>query len=250
MRYIHDIHDAFPFKTFQGYFSPLLIPLPLLSSPTSTVPTDPNESFPEFRKALSLHMVETSDNLRALQVKALGATFAPTASYSASRGGGGGGGAKEVAGSPMQLPGGGEAVWHTAIEQVGKSSELQQSLCWPPANAVRFGRRRIACAVHTLRGDRRVEIAWCGLRDVLLLDGVAAAIGGDSGVKDRRGESHDTHPPLTLHGGILSEPLLRHFSVLFGDAVACTCTCKCTHSGRRQSLSSQIWHYNTNMPNS
>lgn len=63
-------------------------------------------------------MVETSDNLRALQVKALGATFAPTASYSASRGGGGGGGAKEVAGSPMQLPGGGEVVWHTAIEQV------------------------------------------------------------------------------------------------------------------------------------
>lgn len=64
-------------------------------------------------------MVETSDNLKALQVKALGATFAPTASYSASRGGGGGGGAKEEAGSSMQLPEGGEAVWHTAIEQVG-----------------------------------------------------------------------------------------------------------------------------------
>ncbi|CAM9747632.1 unnamed protein product, partial [Ectocarpus fasciculatus] len=77
-------------------------------------------SFPDFRKALSLHMVETSDDLRALQVKALGATFAPTASYSASRGGGGGGGAKEVEGSPMQLPGGGEVVWHTKIEQVPK----------------------------------------------------------------------------------------------------------------------------------
>ncbi|CAN0472387.1 unnamed protein product, partial [Ectocarpus sp. 8 AP-2014] len=58
-------------------------------------------SFPDFRKALSLHMVETSDDLRALQVKALGATFAPTA-------------------SPMQLPGGGEVVWHTNIEQVPK----------------------------------------------------------------------------------------------------------------------------------
>ncbi|CAM9285730.1 unnamed protein product [Ectocarpus sp. 13 AM-2016] len=77
-------------------------------------------SFPDFRKALSLHMVETSGDLRALQVKALGATFAPTASYSASRGGGGGGGAKEVEGSPMQLPGGGEAVWHDNIEQVPK----------------------------------------------------------------------------------------------------------------------------------
>ena len=76
-------------------------------------------SFPEFRKALSLHMVETSDTLRALQVKALGATSVPTASYSASRGGGGGGGAKEEAGSAMQLPGGGEVVWHTAVEQVG-----------------------------------------------------------------------------------------------------------------------------------
>eukprot|EP00752_Nemacystus_decipiens_P011989 g10629.t1 len=77
-------------------------------------------SFPDFREALSLHMVETSDNLRALQVKALGATSIPTASSSASRGGGGGGGAKEKAGSAMQLPGGGEVVWHTAIEQVPK----------------------------------------------------------------------------------------------------------------------------------
>ena len=83
------------------------------------VPPAHAKSFPDFRQALSLHMVETSDTLRALQVKALGATFAPTASYSASRGGGGGGGAKEKAGSAMQLPGGGEAVWHTAIEQVG-----------------------------------------------------------------------------------------------------------------------------------
>ncbi|CAN0233756.1 unnamed protein product, partial [Hapterophycus canaliculatus] len=75
------------------------------------------QSFPDFRKALSLHMVETSENLRAMQVEALGATFAPTASYSASRGGGGGGGAKEKPGSPMQLPDGGEVVWHTALEQ-------------------------------------------------------------------------------------------------------------------------------------
>ncbi|CAM9855624.1 unnamed protein product [Scytosiphon promiscuus] len=76
--------------------------------------------FPDFRKALSLHMVETSENLRAMQVKALGATFAPTASYSASRGGGGGGGAKEKPGAPMQLPDGGEVLWHTALEQVPK----------------------------------------------------------------------------------------------------------------------------------
>lgn len=62
-------------------------------------------------------MVETSENLRAMQVEALGATFAPTASYSASRGGGGGGGAKEKPGAPMQLPDGGEVVWHTALEQ-------------------------------------------------------------------------------------------------------------------------------------
>lgn len=93
------------------------------------VPDTPNNSFPDFRKALSLHMVETSGNLKALQVKALGATLPPTASYSASRGGGGGGGTKEQAGNPpMQLPGGGEVVWHTAIEQVRREGGRNRPL--------------------------------------------------------------------------------------------------------------------------
>lgn len=92
--------------------------------PRRAVPRTRTNSFPDFREALSLHMVETSDTLRALQVKALGATFAPTASYSASRGGGGGGGAKEKEGSAMQLPGGGEVAWHTAIEQVTRGGGI------------------------------------------------------------------------------------------------------------------------------
>eukprot|EP00904_Undaria_pinnatifida_P001683 jgi/Undpi1/11515/HiC_scaffold_30.g13812.m1 len=77
-------------------------------------------SFPDFRKALTLHMVETSEDLKASQVKKLGATFAATASYSASRGGGGGGGAREVVGSAMQLPGGGQVMWHPKLDQVPK----------------------------------------------------------------------------------------------------------------------------------
>ncbi len=111
-------------------------------------------------------MVETSDNLRALQVKALGATFAPTASYSASRGGGGGGGAKEVEGSPMQLPGGGEVVWHTAIEQVGTARSSRGMDCivvvvLAAINALWLCRRefRVLCDCC----GRAVEIAWCGL---------------------------------------------------------------------------------------
>lgn len=67
---------------------------------------------------MTVHMVETSEDLRAAQVKALRATFAPTASYSASRGGGGGGGTKEVVGSAMQLPGGGEVYWHNKMDEV------------------------------------------------------------------------------------------------------------------------------------
>lgn len=79
-------------------------------------------SFPDFRKALTLHMVETSEDLKASQVKKLGATFAATASYSASRGGGGGGGAREVVGSAMQLPGGGQVMWHPKLDQVNRIS--------------------------------------------------------------------------------------------------------------------------------
>lgn len=84
-------------------------------------------SFPDFRKALTLHMVETSEDLKASQIKTLGATYAATASYSASRGGGGGGGAREVVGSAMQLPGGGQVVWHQKLDQVKQRRPLAGS---------------------------------------------------------------------------------------------------------------------------
>ncbi|CAM9850312.1 unnamed protein product, partial [Sphacelaria rigidula] len=74
-------------------------------------------SFPAFRKALTLHLVETSDDLRALQVKALNAKYpdgadtdsTPSSSPLPSIMDGG------ITG--MLLPDGGEVFWHTKMDQ-------------------------------------------------------------------------------------------------------------------------------------
>ena len=79
-------------------------------------------------------MVETSEDLKALQVQALGATFAPTASYSASRGGGGGGGAKEIADSAMRLPRGGEIFWHSKLEEVRAGGQRARGFLFQPTH--------------------------------------------------------------------------------------------------------------------
>lgn len=77
-------------------------------------------SFPEFREALTLHMVETSGDLKELQMKALGATPAPGSSSAVYRGDTNGGGGS------MQLPGGGEIFWHSKLEEVRAGQSRQR----------------------------------------------------------------------------------------------------------------------------
>lgn len=57
-------------------------------------------------------MVETSEDLKELQMKTLGATPAPDNPSSVYRGDTNGGGGS------MQLPGGGEIFWHSKLDEV------------------------------------------------------------------------------------------------------------------------------------
>ena len=90
-------------------------------------------SFPRFREALTVHMVETSPFLRQKQREAVGALPLPPAAPAGAGGGtggsaGGGGaiGAAAAAGGEreggeamhMRLPGGGEVHWHSLLAEV------------------------------------------------------------------------------------------------------------------------------------
>ncbi|CAM9656122.1 unnamed protein product, partial [Choristocarpus tenellus] len=89
-------------------------------------------SFPHFREAITVHLVETSTELQAVQVEALGATAKETVvdtdkiETEDDSGIGPGGHIESIrTSSPcLSLPGGGDIYWHKKLEQVPDDGPL------------------------------------------------------------------------------------------------------------------------------